>query len=1057
MGDKLKKILWLPLGLLCAIVAVVNVTHLTVAASCTTSCGVMATTDSQTSKRDEYFAFFEQVAELTSQHSIDKNAVVFFDKTQDLATDDNGNYVVTEQTFTDLTGIVPNELPTTKKQRLKSRANDVPVYDLNELAAQTGYHVTSGAQNMILSRSFAAKRLMIYSTTSDLDPYGAVGALSYGELHIHQYATEVATSEAYNYYLTRSDVTNVCADSMCWVEDTVESINDMVTLGWDDSFSYYSWGAKEMGVSGYSQYLTNTVKAVNNDFTALPEVVVAVLDTGIDTDHPWFKNRLLVDENGKYIGKNYTDKVSETEYDFEDDQGHGTHCAGIIRDMTLSNVKILPLKFMQATEDGRATGSTVHALLAVTYCMQIREQYNLVAINMSFGSESTDDPNSSEAALKRLIESAYQAGIYSVAAAGNESENVSNHSPGNCERCVTVSALKNNPLCFDTSYSNFGDLVDVCAPGTSIESAYIGGGTATMSGTSMATPHVVAYIALLKSDPTHNYSMTDIDQILMGTYDGLESIIDLDASANWDSVLATEGKDQMYGYGMPTLAHAYPDYLSVDVIASEHGTTSLLGYNIFPNTDSVTITFTPDYGYRVENIYINGIRLYTENDISKEFTFTNKLISHDTKIKVEFAINQYLIIATAGEHGTITPVGEITVAHSDNVVFHIEPEYGYRLSAIKIDDVALTRMESETQYILSNVTEPHSIAFEFVMLEVITYTVNHYWEPIYDLSDIDHNYKYELHESETLSGYAGLFTEISAKNYPGFTAQEISQRIIETDLVMNIFYTRNIYTLTVDTVTFNESTQAFASISGTGNYLFGSSVELVPTMKIGFENYLWSVDECDDAEFLQNFNTNSSQQSFTMPASNLTLTAYANRKTFLITIQVEGNGKVSPKQTTVKYGDSVVLEFTPDDGYEVKTVYRDGIDLKFNRTSYPINAITASTDIKVVFDKQNPTENSEAINWTDIIIWGGGGLIAVILFGSSAAMLIIAFTGKKTVVHKTNQTPVITPENRLLVALEYITGRESDFINFCHQNQIDYKSQYRQSVIQFYNAHHKDN
>ena len=137
--------------------------------------------------------------------------------------------------------------------------------------------------------------------------------------------------------------------------ENYEQTNNLNVLGLNDVFSYKSWGAEKMGVPEYSQYLLDIVEA-DNGYDELEEIVVAVLDTGIDTDHPWFTNRFLYDKNGKILGMDYTaddTNVNATEeYAFEDDQGHGTHCAGIICDMTLPNVKILPIKILYADEEG---------------------------------------------------------------------------------------------------------------------------------------------------------------------------------------------------------------------------------------------------------------------------------------------------------------------------------------------------------------------------------------------------------------------------------------------------------------------------------------------------------------------------------------------------------------------------------------------------------------------------------------------------------------------------------------------------------------------------------
>ncbi len=1115
LGDKLRLFVCLPLVLICALFAVSNITTL----SFSSPISVAAVTNSNDTTRTAYHDFLDTVTQMLAEYDASNNALIFFDKDTDLSTDGNGNYLVTEQTFVDLTCVVPNQLTTSAKSMAKSRAKSEPVYNLRDLATQTGFNVTNGEQNMILTRPFATKRLIIQSTTTDLDLCGAVAAARYADLHIHQYDTETAASEAYNYYLTRQDVMDVGADSLCWVENAFTNADHMMPLGFGDPFSYQSWGVDTMGVGDYARYLSDIIRAVNNDFSTLPQVTVAVIDTGIDTDHEWFANRLLVDENGKYVGKDYTKKDSSTAYDFEDDQGHGTHCAGIICDMTMSNVKILPIKFMKMGEDGKATGSTLSAIFAIDYVMELRSQYNIVAINMSFGSESDSTTQILDKYLASKIQEAYDDGIFSVAAAGNDHVDASGHSPANVDCAITVSAL--NQMLELASYSNYGDCVDVCAPGSSILSACYDGGLIYKDGTSMATPHVAAYIALLKSDPTHDYSMTDIEQILTGTYDGFDSLVDL----------GDAGKDPLYGYGMPTLTHATPDYIIIDAGAGSHGTISPSGYNLYlKDENDVTVTFTPDEGYHVSAVYVEGYLVHNSNGMT-EYTFdrdTNHMISvlftanpytvtieageHGTvlpqvgvnevnlgddfvvtfqpdhgyhvaevivdgqlltefdstgytftnlqanhQLTVNFAPNRYTITATVGDHGIVLPLGETEVSYQDELVFTIIPEQGYHLGAVLIDGVA-TEFESMTQYTLTNISESHAVMFEFEADVHTAYKVNHYWESIYDLNDTENPHEFILHESETLYGPTGTATAAEAKTYLGFTAPtKIEQKYIDYKTEINIYYTRNVYTL-------NVKAKGFERIDGVGKYLYGATVELLPMIHTEYDWLSWSIEACDDQDFIQDFDIYNIEPTFNMPASDLTLRAYASIKTFVIRAKAVGKGTITPEYKTVSYGGSVNFNFTPADGYMVKTVYLNGEDLGITDTSYTMYTITSATELTVVFDKSS-NNFFENVDWTSVVIWGGGSLIAVIMFGSSAVMLFISFHGRKSYApkptanktKKKNKTAhVIAPENRLLVALEFITGRESDFISFCTKHHIDYKTQYRQAIIKFYDAHHQN-
>lgn len=840
--------------------------------------------------------FYDAIGELNSQTKISENAIVFFDKNEDLTIDENGNYWVTEQTYRELTNTVPANL----SRSIKTLNNTEIVYDLTDIANQNGYNVNSGESNIILTRQFASKRLLLKTTNPEFDQRGAIAVIGYDGLYILQYQTEHETREAYEFYATCPDIDEVGTDGLCWVENNVEYNHSIMPLGLSDDYSYRSWGAEKMGVAEYSQYLIDTVKAENNEYEELPEVVVAVMDTGIDTDHPWFENRFLLDENGRYIGKNYSDITLDTEYEFEDDQGHGTHCSGIICDLTLPNVKILPVKFMYANEKGEGVSTGTGILPAINYIMSLRETYNIVAVNMSFGMEYNILMSLFLGEFTKIVQKAYDLGIHAVAAAGNDKTNAANYLPSRLEKVVTVSALAKD-LSF-AYYSNYGNVIDVSAPGSYIESAYFNGGIEPLSGTSMAAPHVVGYIALLKSDPRIDYSMANIDSILSGTYESHNTIADLGDS----------GKDIYFGYGMPILDGLTPEYTTLKISSGAHGTISQTGFNMYPVNQNITLNFYPDESYYVSAIYFDGEIIPDVNRVS-EYTLTN--LSGQHEIEVKFATDS------------------------------------------------------------------------------VAYVVNHYWEPIYDLDnpdDIPLQKDYILHESERLYSKIGLLTEAIAKNYQGFTAtNNFEQETVTENTVVNIYYRRNQYTLTI-----NSLESGFESIGGAGKYLFGEQVTLEPVLQKEFEWFIWEVNACDDESFLENFNVNLPNHTFVMPACNLELSAHNQPKIFLITIKIIGSGTVTPNSKSVSYGDNVNFEFTPADGYQIKSVHRDGVNLNLTKTSYEVNEVVNDIELTVEFEKiipDEPVKKTKATNWTDITIWGGGSVVAILLFGGSAIILVLAF------------------------------------------------------------------
>lgn len=274
----------------------------------------------------------------------------------------------------------------------------------------------------------------------------------------------------------------------------------------EDSLSkaseYNSWGIEDMG-------LNQAISII--DFENANEVTVAIIDTGCDLD---------------IFNESFSGRIEETYnlYDsyMHDGNGHGTHIAGTIAEGTPENVKILPVKV--SNSNSFRTSSIITAINYINY------YHKADVINMSFGS---NDNSKSEFVA---IQSATNNNIISVAAAGNESSSANNSFPAAWDNTISVSAVDSNHEIAD--FSNYGSTVTFAAPGVDIYSI-----NGKMSGTSMATPHVVSAVALLKSV---NKSLT-IDQA-----------IDVLKTAAID--LGTEGHDDYYGYGLidmsnfPTLA-----------------------------------------------------------------------------------------------------------------------------------------------------------------------------------------------------------------------------------------------------------------------------------------------------------------------------------------------------------------------------------------------------------------------------------------------------------------------------------------------------------------------
>jgi subtilisin family serine protease len=251
-------------------------------------------------------------------------------------------------------------------------------------------------------------------------------------------------------------------------------------------------------------------------------VVVAVIDTGVDLDHPDLVHSLYVnageisgngiddDQNG-FVDDVHGYDFADLDSDPNDLNGHGTHVAGTIAASNngigstgvAPNAKILPVRVL----DRNGSGSSDNVAAGIRYAARIGADI----INLSLGGGYSR-------AIELAIDYARSLGTLVVAAAGNESAAM----PGfparfsaNYDNVISVGAFNSDSRI--ASFSNdvgTSRAIQVDAPGVGIFSTYLGGGYATLSGTSMASPHIAGLAALtLSSNP--NLSAAQFRELVM--------------------------------------------------------------------------------------------------------------------------------------------------------------------------------------------------------------------------------------------------------------------------------------------------------------------------------------------------------------------------------------------------------------------------------------------------------------------------------------------------------------------------------------------------------------
>lgn len=211
--------------------------------------------------------------------------------------------------------------------------------------------------------------------------------------------------------------------------------------------------------------------------TGSSNINIAILDTGVDLDHPDLADKLI--SNINFSNSGTTDDV----------YGHGTHVAGIAAAITDNGVGVAGLGYNSTIMNVKVLsdiGAGLYSWIASGIIWAADNGAEI--INMSLGGPSESST------LEEAINYAWNKGVVVVAAAGNNGDTTPMY-PAYYTNCIAVAATDANDA--RASFSNYGDWVDVAAPGASIYSTLKNGNYGYLSGTSMASPHVAGLAALV--------------------------------------------------------------------------------------------------------------------------------------------------------------------------------------------------------------------------------------------------------------------------------------------------------------------------------------------------------------------------------------------------------------------------------------------------------------------------------------------------------------------------------------------------------------------------------
>jgi thermitase len=308
--------------------------------------------------------------------------------------------------------------------------------------------------------------------------------------------------------------------------------------------------------------------------TGASNIIIAIVDTGVDLDHPDLDAKVVA-------GYDFVNNDNNP----QDDNGHGTHCAGIAAAETNNNTgvagvswgaKIMPVKVLDDTGSGLLSWVISGIIYAADNGAKV--------INLSLGGEGN-----CQASIQDAITYAHNRGALVVAAMGNCADPATYQLycsefnpiifPASCERVVAVGATDSNDN--RASFSGYRDYIDVAAPGVGIYSTWPWlNGYRTLDGTSMAAPHVSGLAALIWS-VAPGYTPDQVEQIIKQSAD--------DVNSN-----TYPGKDDYLGWGRINAYRAVSPDLYITktngIILHEPNTIPVLTYTISYGNEGIDAT-----------------------------------------------------------------------------------------------------------------------------------------------------------------------------------------------------------------------------------------------------------------------------------------------------------------------------------------------------------------------------------------------------------------------------------------------------------------------------------
>ncbi|MBO7133383.1 MAG: T9SS type A sorting domain-containing protein, partial [Bacteroidales bacterium] len=401
---------------------------------------------------------------------------------------------------------------------------------------------------------------------------------------------------------------------------------------------------------------------------------------------------------------------------------------------------------------------------------------------------------------------------------------------------------------------------------------------------------------------------------------------------------------------------------TITATASENGTITPSGVIEVVEGESKSFTIEAAAGYHIVSVMVDETENVTEQLVNGVYTFENVTANHT--IAAAFAINNYMITATAGDNGTITPA-QVSVNHGASQEFTILANEGYRIASVIVDETEdVTAEVVDNVYTFTNVTADHTIAATFEEIPVTTYTItatagtNGTINPEGEVTvTAGENKEFTITANE---GYR--IASVIVDETEDVTAQLVEGVYTFVNVTANHTIAATFEEIPATTYTITATAGANGTINPAGEVTAeeGEDVEFTITANEGYRIASVMVDETEDVteELVEGVYT------FVNVTANHTIAATFEEipvNTYTITLTVGEHGSVTPSGengiVTITEGEDITFTITPDEGYLIGGLIVDETpvycDVEGDVVNF--NDVNANHTIEVVFTEISAT------------------------------------------------------------------------------------------------------